>query len=483
MRSRYDDRRKMWAIFRKHRRFVKNCLLIFVVFFILIQLKSTSFSNYRWKKINFKVQFYQIRNYAKIFDYLKSVNVIPVVLDPNMLSYSEIDEKFITLGIFENQTYALKKGLMKLKLPDTWTFEEHQQVDYRIVSVIKIKSLVTAHYTFSSPEAGTLHLAVIFPRSNSYYWISEFTDHNFPLTNYSIPLPMAVESFECNYFNVSEYHTFCLPKNRSHYLWQLKYAKFTECHYEDVVWKFEREYPLEKIDTRNHALGIGEMMRIARKFEVPIWIAYGSLLGWYRQCDYIVHSKDMDTAMFAHDFSYDMFRELWFSPILRMYVRLGNPDEGLEFRFFAAATVWFDLFMVYPRGEYFNTYMIHTILLELHKSTYPMLREICSADLLGVLVYLPCDPLKYILTEYGPDNWYTHKSWQYLNIDVVHKWNDSDIMYSNLHNYKADCQNPTIDYGCDPVEPSEKLNAYKAGKALGLYNLTYETGLHPSWNL
>lgn len=473
----------MWPIFRKYRRATTNGLLILILMIVLLQLKSTSFSGLMSKKLNFEVQFYQIRNYAKIFDFLKAVNVTVIVLDPNMLTYGEVDEKFVTFGIFENNTYALKKALLKEKLPYGWTVQEHMQVDYRILNVIKVKSLVTAHFTFTSSDVGTLHLAIIFPRSNTYYWLSEFTDHNFKFINYSIPLPMGIEEFTCQFFNVSDYHSFCIPRERNHYLWQLQYAKFSECHYEDVVWKFEREFPLEKIDTRNHAMAIQEMMRIARKFEIPIMMAYGSLLGWYRQCDYIVHSKDIDTKMFAQDFTEELFRELWFSPILRMYVRLGTQGQGLEFRFFAAATVWFDLFLIYPEGDKYYTYMVHTTLQELHRSTYPSMKEICSADLLGVLVYIPCDPMRNILTEYGPDHWFTHKSWHYLNVEVVHTWNDSEIMYSNIHNYKNDCQNPTLAYGCDdPPKPlsknkSEFVKLLEAGKISNKYNL------YPYWNL
>lgn len=439
----------MWAIIRRYRKYTRKCLFGFMVFVIIIQLKSPSVYYLSKRFLKLRAQFVGLENYIPVFDFLTSINSTIVVLDPNMLTYSDVRTEFVTFGIFDEDTYQLKKAVANRMVPYFWTFREHHQVDYKILNLTRVRHNISAHYSFTN-SFGTLHLAVIYSR-NDYYWISEFTDHDFVNygNNLSLPLPMAVERFTCRFFSASEHHRLCIPTERSHYLWQLRYAKFLECHFEDVVWQFERDYPLEKIDTTPHKEALAEMMRIGSKFEVPIMLAYGSLLGWYRQCDYIVHSKDMDTTMFVSDFSQELFRELWFSTVLRIYVRLGTLEEGLEFRSFGANTVWFDLFLMYPADKNYYTYMIHTILLELHRSTYPMLTEICTADLLGVLVHIPCDPMKYITAEYGPSNWYAPKQEFYKNVETIYRYNNSQEMNSYIHTYKESCDDPSVLYGCD----------------------------------
>lgn len=436
----------MWAVFRKYRKTARKAFVVFFIFLMIIQLKTPSMYYFTKKFVKLRAQFSGLNDYLPVFDFLTSINVTVVALDPNMLTFGEVNEKFVTFGIFENDVYLIRKAAAARAVPYFWLYREHKEVDFRKLNITRTKTNVTAHFSFTS-QVGTLHLAVIFSRSD-YFWISDFTDHNFN-SNLSITLPMAVQRFSCRYFAVSDYHRFCIPAERGHYLWQLQYSRFLECHYEDIVWKFEKDYPLEKVDTTPHADSLREMMRIGNKFEVPIMLAYGTLLGWYRQCDYIVHSRDIDTTMFITDFSHELFRELWFSKVLRIYVRLGTMEEGLEFRSYGANTVWFDLFMMYPYGDSYFTYMIHTILLELHRSKYPLPTEICSADLLGVLVRLPCDPLKYILTEYGQGNWYTPGNYHYYNIEVVGRYNNTAEMMSNIHTYTESCSDPSVLWGCD----------------------------------
>ena len=138
------------------------------------------------------------------------------------------------------------------------------------------------------------------------------------------------------------------------------------------------------------------------------WIFAGTLLGWYRQCSLIPHDKDMDTASWIHYFEDWMIPYFKTHPTLKMYVKFGRPDDSLEFKMGHKNKRTIDLFWLYPlSGKNQSWVGIQTFDGKYTKkiSLYPNIRRICTADLHGYLVNIPCNFVDLIHLEYGANTW------------------------------------------------------------------------------
>ena len=121
--------------------------------------------------------------------------------------------------------------------------------------------------------------------------------------------------------------------------------------------------------------------------------------GWYRECSVIPHTHDFDFAAFREEYSEDLERFLRQSAhphnkfrLKFVYGRLHDSredtietDEGR-----------IDLFYMYPdKGHNYITELGFGRLQQL-RFYYPKIEELCTGDLHGRLMFVPCNALKVI---------------------------------------------------------------------------------------
>ncbi|KAI6186008.1 hypothetical protein M3Y98_00086300 [Aphelenchoides besseyi] len=137
-----------------------------------------------------------------------------------------------------------------------------------------------------------------------------------------------------------------------------------------------------------------------------VFILAGTLLGWYRECTVISHTTDSDFGLLSTELTSEIVKRI--ETKYTMIHKLGLPSDSLELTFMLG-NIRADLFVVYSLNET-NSYT--TVVSFKERKTlmaiYPRLTNLCTGDLLGILVYVPCNVEEVLQTDYGP-NWRTDR--------------------------------------------------------------------------
>ncbi|CAM1332017.1 Uncharacterised protein g10747 [Pycnogonum litorale] len=190
-----------------------------------------------------------------------------------------------------------------------------------------------------------------------------------------------------------------IPNDPLSFLLNIEYSRFLECN-RSRVENFFRKYPDSakrnyEMEDRGKSV-IKKMQRMAKNHRVPIFISSGTVLGWYRECGFIAHTTDVDFGIFHRDLTKRLENELRKSDLF--WFTLGQPDDGFELKFRQT-----DLFVFYHDNNSYWTSVVGFSGHAVYRLTYPKF-TLCTAELLGELVKLPCEIDSYIETEYGK-NW------------------------------------------------------------------------------
>lgn len=172
-----------------------------------------------------------------------------------------------------------------------------------------------------------------------------------------------------------------------------------------------------KVDNSEQAI-IG-MKKLMWQLRMEFWAVCGTLLGkfvylelsmrddffhvtgWYRQCHITSYTSDTDFATWSkyiYGWSLiDRMRKAAPMNKLHFYNRFGEPTKSLEVSFLAKpSNEKADLFFMYYNDTHFlMPYHVPSRKKYVY-AIYPIYR-LCSADLIGYKLLVPCDPEKIIL--------------------------------------------------------------------------------------
>lgn len=155
-----------------------------------------------------------------------------------------------------------------------------------------------------------------------------------------------------------------------------------------------------------------DISRILEKYKVKYWLTDGTLLGLYREGDFISHDKDTDIGIDFQTFSVECFLEL--KDNFKIEHVFGYVDDSLEIALNRNA-VKTDLFFFYNR----NNKYYHCAFSEWMPDSYRRidyeydLFDIKEQLFLNNKFNIPEDPLNFIITKYGEDWEKPDKSWRY----------------------------------------------------------------------
>lgn len=229
-----------------------------------------------------------------------------------------------------------------------------------------------------------------------------------------------------------------IPSDPRLLLRQMESSHFLHCNssngaYVNETKKSHREYMSQEKFTRIAAVALQEMKVQLHPELMTFWIMGGTLLGWYRQCGIIPYTTDVDFAAWATDLDDDkkLLKKFINNKHLKMREIMGLPKEALEYRLTSHGLL-VDLFFCYDDGEHYWVSGHRPSKGYYFPYYYPRF-TLCSADLLGHKVQVPCDTLKVIFADYGAEWVKPISTWDYesspKNKGKNHYWYEEELPF------------------------------------------------------
>uniref|UniRef100_A0A8C9EJM3 Ribitol-5-phosphate transferase n=1 Tax=Pavo cristatus TaxID=9049 RepID=A0A8C9EJM3_PAVCR len=146
---------------------------------------------------------------------------------------------------------------------------------------------------------------------------------------------------------------------------------------------------------------------------VKFWLSSGTCLGWYRQCNVIPYSKDVDLGIFIRDYKADIIPAFQKAG-LPLKHKFGKVEDSLELSFQGDDDVKLDIFFFYEEDDYIWNGGTQAKSGKKFKYLFPKF-TLCWTEFVGLKVHVPCETLQYVEANYGPDWKVPVKTWDWKN--------------------------------------------------------------------
>ncbi|PVD23528.1 hypothetical protein C0Q70_16800 [Pomacea canaliculata] len=268
--------------------------------------------------------------------------------------------------------------------------------------------VIPTHYFLWRPhsQAPLLHL-VVFYRRGDYYWTgAASTDRNFrslPLNVSHLILGIHASSLEIFSVVTEKFKGLPIsyPKDTSSFIWNLQHSKFMECDYAQARHFFIK-YGRKNMQDAEFRQKARQLLFLVVKtldsMSVPFWLSSGTCLGWFRQCDIIPYSKDVDIGIRIKDYREEMITALENNG-LHLIQLFGKVSDSLELSF-AYKDIKLDIFFFYEEKDYIWNGGTQASTGRKFQYIFPLF-SLCWTDFLGLRVRVPDPALPYIQANYG----------------------------------------------------------------------------------
>ncbi|XGW15241.1 hypothetical protein V3C99_001045 [Haemonchus contortus] len=194
-----------------------------------------------------------------------------------------------------------------------------------------------------------------------------------------------------------------IPRNAKLFSEAWKRSKFIDCLGLNMS-RNATEEPYLPVEESVQVMS--SLVRYLTTFDVYPFLCGGTMLGWYRECNIIPHTTDVDFAAPIEEYTPELLNDLFYGGEFFLSRTLGLPNDSFEFTIKPRRkdNPRMDLFWVYTTS---NESWVGGTAGDgtKYKYTYPVLDETCAGDLLGHIFWVPCNPGKVVEAEYGP-HWY-----------------------------------------------------------------------------
>lgn len=183
-------------------------------------------------------------------------------------------------------------------------------------------------------------------------------------------------------------------------------------YYKRISQKTKERREVRKEYFRKEATILLEQFSLAlNQEEIPFWLEFGTLLGYYREHDFIKHDCDLDFGAYLNDAQ--KVRKALEDVGFKRIVQFRSSDGGFEECYKLNHTT-LDVFYFRSEGGnlYCNTFSPchHTLKDKLSRKKPCFVKKVYipnngfkSTEYKGCRIYVPCDIKKHLENHYGKD--------------------------------------------------------------------------------
>uniref|UniRef100_A0A2K5VBG3 Ribitol-5-phosphate transferase n=2 Tax=Catarrhini TaxID=9526 RepID=A0A2K5VBG3_MACFA len=269
--------------------------------------------------------------------------------------------------------------------------------------------------------AHAIHLVVFHERSGNYLWhghlrLKEHIDRKFvPFRKLQFGrYPGAFDRPELQQVTVDGLEVL-IPKDPMHFVEEVPHSRFIECRYKEARAFFQQYLDDNTVEAMAFRKSAKELLQLAaktlNKLGVPFWLSSGTCLGWYRQCNIIPYSKDVDLGIFIQDYKSDII--LAFQDAgLPLKHKFGKVEDSLELSFQGKDDVKLDIFFFYEETDHMWNGGTQAKTGKKFKYLFPKF-TLCWTEFVDMKVHVPCETLEYIEANYGKTWKIPVKTWDW----------------------------------------------------------------------
>ncbi|XP_069486933.1 ribitol-5-phosphate transferase FKTN isoform X2 [Ambystoma mexicanum] len=218
---------------------------------------------------------------------------------------------------------------------------------------------IPLHYIFKL-TAHTIHVVVFYERSGNYLWhgplrLKQHMDRkfvHFRKLQYG-RYPGAFDKPELFLVSLDGLKV-KIPQNLSRFQEEIATAQVLECRYREARAFFQL-YPddvsQDGVAFRKKAKSLLHLAVVTlNSLGVLFWLSSGTCLGWFRQCNIIPYSKDVDLGIFIGDYRPEIIPAFQKAG-LPLKHKFGKVEDSLELSF-QGADVKLDIFFFYEEDDH-----------------------------------------------------------------------------------------------------------------------------------
>ncbi|KAG8455092.1 hypothetical protein GDO86_001349 [Hymenochirus boettgeri] len=316
-----------------------------------------------------------------------------------------------TFGL-QDSLWESKENFLRAAERMGFQWQKYDGRDPRIEGIEDLSGTkIPLHYIFKM-AAHTIHLVLFYERSGNYLWhgplrLRQKMDKKF------VPFRKLQFGRYAGAYNrpelilvTADQFKIWIPKDPSLFLQEIPHSKFLECRYKEARAFFQLypdDYSVEAIEFRMQAKRLLHLAVVTLKsLGINFWLSSGTCLGWYRQCNIIPYSKDVDLGIFAHDYTPDIV-PAFEKAGLHLKHKFGKVEDSLELSFIEENHVKLDIFFFYEEEKYMWNGGTQAKSGKKFKYLFPKF-TLCWTEFEEIKIQVPCETLQYLEANYGK-NW------------------------------------------------------------------------------
>lgn len=303
------------------------------------------------------------------------------------------------------------------------------RADYKSGSEGLVGEMPT-HVVLRDHDHHAIHV-VIFYKRNEFWWYGpdKGDEYGLGFTQHE----GAIDIFEADLVPVDGIDVY-IPQQPKLFLEEYQKSRFIPCNQTRAA-EFYKLYPRDesKNATKFNNL-VKEIIHVTKRrldhFGIPFWLSSGTLLGWFRQCDVISYSMDVDIGVYITDHKPDLLKMLKTTG-MQLDHKFGKVEDSLQYAF-DMGDAKLDIFFFYEDKSTGKMWNGGTDYNSGRKYRYFFDKfTLCWTEFLGMKARVPCDTERYVRANYGPDWFKPVKKWDWkdspYNVKEVDSWRDSEL--------------------------------------------------------